>query len=75
MENFCAVILESNNINKCYQCGNNRTSQLVKSIDGKYEIDLSRTTGPEAIWKNKGSDTKERWRKDVEWLINEMAKE
>ena len=58
MENFCAVIVESDNINNCYQCGKNRTAQVLKSENGMYGIDLDRTSGPEAIWKNKGADMK-----------------
>lgn len=49
MENFCAVILESDNINQCYQCGKNRTSQVLLSRNMKFAIDLDRTSGPEAI--------------------------
>ena len=68
MENFCAVILEADNINKCYQCGKNRTAQVVKETNGFFGIDLDRTTGPEAIWKNK-QGMKLSWRKNYEWLI------
>lgn len=68
MENYCAVILESNNINKCYQCGKNRTAQVVKPCDGTWGIDLERTTGPEAIWRNK-QGMRASWRKNYEWLV------
>ena len=68
MENYCAVILESNNINKCYQCGKNRTAQVVKPFDGVWGIDLERTTGPESIWRNK-QGMRESWRKNYEWLV------
>ncbi len=74
MENFCAVILESDNINECYQCGKNRTAQVLQSENGKFGIDLDRTTGPEAIWKNKDG-MKVDWRENAEWLIQEMGKE
>ena len=30
MENYCAVLLLSNNIWKCFQTGRNRTAQIVK---------------------------------------------
>lgn len=53
MENFCAVILESVDVNKCYQSWENRTSQVIKVVNGKLGIDLSRTTGPEVIWKKR----------------------
>lgn len=72
MENYCALIVESDNINKCYQTGKNRTAQVVKAVNGKHGVDLSRTTGPEAIWKNK-VDTKAKWRDEVEWLIHMMG--
>lgn len=68
MENFCAVILESENIKKCYQCGKNRTAQIVKETDGTWGVDLERTTGPEAIWKNK-QGMRASWRKNYEWLV------
>ena len=68
MENFCAVILESENIKKCYQCGKNRTAQVVKETDGTWGVDLERTTGPEAIWKNK-QGMRASWRKNYEWLV------
>ncbi|MBE6069367.1 MAG: hypothetical protein E7211_17015 [Clostridium lundense] len=73
MENFCAVIIESDNINECYQCGKNRTAQVLKSENRKFRIDLDRTTGPEAIWKNKDG-MKACWRENFEWLIYEVDK-
>ncbi len=72
MENFCAVILESDNINNCYQSGKNRTAQVVKPLGDIYCVDLSRTTGPEAIWKNKHGVMKASWRENFEWLIHEI---
>ena len=71
MENFCAVILESPNIKHCYQTGNNRTAQVIPAEDGYYGIDISRTSGPEAIWKNK-QGMKFEWRKNFEWLIGQI---
>lgn len=68
MENFCVIILESDNINKCYQSGKNRTAQVVKAVDGYWGIDLERTSGLEAIWKNK-TGMKASWRKNYEWLV------
>lgn len=71
MENFCAVILESPNIKHCYQTGNNRTAQVIPMENKHYGIDISRTSGPEAIWKNKqGMNFK--WRKNFEWLISQI---
>ena len=74
MENFCGVILESKNINSCYQSGKNRTAQVIEVIDGEYRIDLSRTTGPEAIWKNKDG-MRASWRNNFEWLVDKISKE
>ena len=71
MENFCAVILESDTENHCYQCGNNRTAQLVQPEQGMYNIDLARTGGPEVIWKNK-SGMRAEWRENFEWLVAQM---
>lgn len=69
MENFCAMIVESNNINKCYQSGKNRTAQVVKPSGKYYRIDLSRTTGPEAVWRNKYG-MKSYWREGYEELLD-----
>ena len=69
MENYCAVVLESNNYNKCYQCGMNRTAQVVKQTDGYFGIDLERASGPEAIWRNKVGMRKS-WRTNYEWLVH-----
>ena len=71
MENYCAVLLSSSNINKCYQCGQNRTAQVVKAVDGRFGIDLSRTGGPETIWRNKDG-MRAAWRDNIEWLIGTM---
>ena len=71
MENYCAVVLESGNLKRCYQCGQNRTAQVVKAENNHWGIDLRRTGGPETIWRNK-SGMKESWRDNVEWLIGTM---
>lgn len=68
MENFCAVVYESDSESKCYQCGKNRTAQVVKAINGTFGIDLERTSGPEAIWKDK-LGMRKAWRKNYEWLV------
>ena len=72
MENFCAVILESDTITKCYQTGSNRTAQVIQSEDGMYGLDLGRMTGPEAIWKNKNG-MKAKWRENFAWLARKCA--
>lgn len=73
MENFCAVILESDLINNCYQTGKNRTAQVVlPNENDEYEIDLERTSGPESIWKNK-QGMKASYRINAEFLIDVMS--
>lgn len=71
MENYCAVILASQNLTKCFQCGKNRSAQVVKPVNGKFGIDLRRTGGPETIWRDKPG-MKARWRENIEWLIRTM---
>ena len=69
-ENFCAVIFNSENIKKCFQVGNNKNSQIVKMCNGKFGIDLARTTGPEAIWKNKSQiGMRGDWRQNYEAIL------
>lgn len=69
MENYCAVVLESDNFNNCYQCGNNRTAQVVMMENDAYGLDLGRTTGPESIWKDKRGTMKAEWRNNFEELL------
>ena len=71
MENYCAVVLDSSNLTKCYQCGQNRTAQVVRAEDGYWGIDLRRTGGPETIWRDKDG-MRARWRNNIEWLISTM---
>lgn len=68
MENYCAVILESDHINMCYQTTDVRNPQVIKNEDGAYYLDLGRMTGPEAIWKNK-IGMKASWRNGFEFLL------
>ncbi len=74
MENFCAVILESNCENNCYQTGLNKTVQVLKPVDGMYGLDLSRTSGVESIWKNKGFYCKASWKENYTWLVAECER-
>lgn len=74
MENFCALILESQNINRCYQASMTRSAQVVQPVNNEYGIDLNRTGGPDAIWTNKNGMRKN-WRKNFEKLIEFMANE
>ena len=39
--------------------------------NGVFGIDLSRTGGPETIWKNK-QGMKRIWRNNIEWLVESM---
>lgn len=68
MENFCAVILYSDTKNGCYQTGKAKNPQELKAVRGMYGIDLGRTSGPEAIWRNK-EGCKAAWRENFERLI------
>ena len=68
MENFCAVILYSDTKNVCYQTGKAKNPQELKAVRGMYGIDLGRTSGPEAIWRNK-EGCKAAWRENFERLI------
>lgn len=71
MENYCAVVLDSGNLKKCYQCGQNRTAQMVKADNSHWGIDLRRTGGPETIWRDKDG-MRAQWRDNIEWLIGTM---
>ena len=71
MENYCAVILLSKNINKCFQCGKSRTAQIVRAENDQFNIDHTRTSGPEAIWRNKNG-MRASWRRNAEELIRSL---
>jgi hypothetical protein len=73
MENYCAVILTSPSLTKCYQCGKTRNAQVVAAQNGQFGIDLERAGGPETIWKNKPGMMKAEWSSNVEWLINSLT--
>ena len=68
MENFCAVLLESDTINECYQTGYTRAAQVVQAENNMFGLDLNRMGGPEVIWKNKPG-MKATWRNNFEVLI------
>lgn len=71
MENFCAVVLFAPNKTMCYQCGDNRTSQIIENFNGSFILDTGRMGGPETIWKNKqGMNSK--WRPAFEELISTL---
>lgn len=71
MESFCAVILNSLNIAMVYQCGDNRTSQVIAPQNNFYALDFGRMGGPETIWKNK-TGMKACWRNGFELIINRL---
>ena len=74
-ENFCAVVLNSKNIVKCFQVGKNKNSQIVQMDKNGFGIDLSRTTGPEAIWKNKNLiGMRGEWRNNYKVLLDFINK-
>jgi len=74
MENFVAVVLESDIINQCIQAGKNRTAQLVLPVNGYYGVDLVRTKGPDVIWQDKLGMRKS-WRENIEFLVAQISKQ
>jgi len=68
MENYCAVVLIADNIQKCYQTGKNRTSQIVGCEENGFGIDLTRVGGPDVIWRNK-KGMRKNWRNGLQKLI------
>lgn len=72
MENYCAVVLLSNDFSKCYQTGKNRISQIVKK-NHVYKLALNRMGGSEVIWKNKKDVMRKSWRKGFEKLIEYIS--
>lgn len=80
MQNFCAVMLTSSNMTKCFQASKSKTAQVVKAVNGRYGLALGRMGGPEAIWRDHNSGVKgtlrtcmrASWRKNVEWLVESL---
>ena len=72
-DNFCAVLLESNIANCCFQASNYKRVQTIDAVRGKFGIDIARIKGPETIWRDKSS-FKASWRDNFEWLIKEANK-
>lgn len=69
VENRCLVLIESDNINNCYQVTSARHPQVLKENDnGTWSVDVKRIRGPEIIWFNK-KGMKKKWRKNFENLI------
>ena len=72
-DNFCAVLLESNLVNSCYQSSNYKRVQTIKTVKGKFGLDLVRAKGPETIWRNRDM-MRASWRENFEWLVKEANK-
>lgn len=70
VENLCAVILESDNVCRCYQCTNYKTSQIIKPVKGYFGLDLKRTHGP----KHTGLHNKKQWDPNIQFLVNTLLK-
>ena len=68
VENLCAVVLESDNLCRCYQCTNYKTSQIIKSAKGYFGLDLKRTHGP----KHSGLHNKKQWNPNIEFLVGKL---
>lgn len=73
VENYCAVVLESDAHMDCFQTNNERLVQAVKPVHGFYGLDATRMKGPELIWRDRWGGMKASWRENLEWLIGEMA--
>ena len=69
VENLCAVILESDKYNKCYQCTYCKDSQIIKPIKGFFGLDLRRTNGP----KHTGLHQNKQWNQNIEYLISKLS--
>ena len=80
MQNFCAVILTSDNMVKCFQATDCKNAQVIPAVAGELGLDLNRMGGPETIWKNRTYGVKgtletymkKAWRKNVEWLVESL---
>ena len=69
VENLCAVILESDKFNKCYQSTYCKDTQIIMSTNGFFGIDLHRTNGP----KHTGLHQNVRWNPNIEYLISKLS--
>ena len=69
VENYCAVILESDKFNKCYQSTYCKDSQVIKPISGGFfGIDPRRATGP----KHTGLHQNKQWDSNIVFLVNKL---
>ena len=69
VENLCAVVLESDKFNKCYQSTYCKDSQIIKPTNGFYGIDLHRTNGP----KHTGLHQNKQWNQNIEYLVSKLS--
>ncbi len=72
IENYCAVMLVSNNIQECYQATENKKAQRLELIDGGFWLDLSRCSGPNALWQNRKLMMQKDWRINYELLLKRI---
>lgn len=69
IENYCAVILESDSFNKCYQSTCCKDSQVIKPTPGGFfGIDPRRATGP----KHTGLHQNKQWDPNIVFLVNKL---
>ena len=69
IENYCAVILESDSFNKCYQSTYCKDSQVIKPTPGGFfGIDPRRATGP----KHTGLHQIKQWNPNIEFLVSKL---
>ena len=73
MENYCAVLLLSDLTTMCYQTGQNKNAQVLKSLNGCFNLDLSRMKGPKTIWRNDPPYKKASWSEGYSWLVKQCA--
>lgn len=73
MENYCAVLLLSDLTTMCYQTGQNKNAQVLKSSNGCFGLDLSRMKGPKTIWRNDPPYKKASWSEGYSWLVKQCA--
>ena len=70
VENLCAVLLESDDFSRCYQCTNHKESQVIMPIGGYFDLDLKRTHGP----KHTGLHENKQWTPSIEFLVEMLKK-
>ena len=69
VENCCAVILESDKFNKCYQSTYCKDSQIITPKKGFFGLDLRRTNGP----KHTGLHQNKQWNPNIDFLVGKLS--